>query len=136
MVVVWYVEATDTLYITNSTPPREDILRRPGYHVRLFKDIGHAVHPIPGETRFTLHPNYPNPFNPGTEIPVELHVSGHCRLQVLDLMGKETAVLHDGFLEAGSHRFTFDGRALPSGVYSCRIIMGGATRTRFMLLLR
>ncbi len=84
----------------------------------------------------TLHPNYPNPFNPGTVIPVDLHASGRCRLQVLDLMGKEVALLHEGFLEAGPHHFRFDARSLPSGVYSYRVIMDGATLTRPMLLLR
>ncbi|MBN1446477.1 MAG: hypothetical protein JXA28_01000 [Bacteroidetes bacterium] len=45
-------------------------------------------------------------------------------------------MLHDGFLEAGSHRFAFDGRALPSGVYSYCISMDGVTRTRGMLPLK
>ncbi|MBR9974744.1 MAG: T9SS type A sorting domain-containing protein, partial [Bacteroidetes bacterium] len=118
------------------TPPNADAWYRAGFLLTLMKDHGDAVMPLDANGSFTLHPNYPNPFNPGTVIPVELRASGHCTLQVLDLMGKVVAVPHDGFLEAGAHRFGFDARDLPSGVYSYRVIMDGATLTRPMLLLR
>lgn len=134
--VVWYVEATDGLYVTESTPPKADSKYRGGFLLILRKDFGDAVMPLVANNSSTLHPNYPNPFNPGTVIPVELPASSYCRLQVRDLMGKEVAVLHDGFLEAGTHRFTFDGSTLPSGVYTYCIIIDGVTHTRSMLLLR
>ena len=92
--------------------------------------------PLPDTPALSLHPNYPNPFNPATVIPVMLQTAGYCRLKVLDLMGKVVALLHDGFLEAGPHRFSFDGSGLPSGVYSYRLESNGETRTRSMLLLR
>ena len=69
-------------------------------------------------------------------IAFEFDSTASHRLQVLDLMGKEVAVLHDGFLEAGPHHFRFDARSLPSGVYSYRVIMDGATLTRTMVLMR
>ncbi|MBE0646045.1 MAG: T9SS type A sorting domain-containing protein [Bacteroidetes bacterium] len=133
--VIWYVEATDGLYVTLSLPLSETQI---GLRMTLdrYEYFEVPVETLPDSPDFTLHPNYPNPFNPGTVIPVELQASGNCRLQVLDLMGKEVAVLHDGFLEAGSHRFGFDARDLPSGVYSYRVILDGVTRTRPMLLLR
>lgn len=134
--VLWYVEATDTLYITNSMPPENTIGRPPGYILKVLIDgVDAGGRPLENHS-FTLHPNYPNPFNPGTVIPVELPASGYCRLLVRDLMGNEVAVLHDGFLEAGTHRFAFDGSALPSGVYTYCIILDGVTQTRSMLLLR
>lgn len=113
----------------------------PGIHMRQ----GHTLHLLRGinnigpallESSFTLHPNFPNPFNPATVIPIDLPASGRCTIQVLDLLGTEVAVLHDGFLEAGSHRFTFDGRDLPSGVYTCRSSFNGVTRSHCMVLLR
>ncbi len=134
---VWYVEATDGLYTTVSRQPSEQL---PGLRItidkRLYYEVPDAVEALPQSPGIILHPNYPNPFNPTTEIPFTLQASGYCRLCVLDLMGKEVAVLHDGFLEAGAHRFTFDGRDLPSGVYSYRLEADGVTRTRTMVLLR
>lgn len=133
--VVWYVEVTDGLYQTRSRPVSETQI---GLRMTLdrYEYFEVPVESLPDSPATTLHPNYPNPFNPSTVIPIELHASGHCRLLVLDLMGKEVAVLHDGFLETGSHRFNFDGQALPSGVYSYRLIMAGVTTTRSMLLMR
>jgi hypothetical protein len=133
--VIWRVEATDTLYVTMSAPPNRDPLMRQGHTLHLLRgvnDVGHT----PLESSFTLHQNFPNPFNPATVIPVDLPVSGRCTIQVLDLLGTEVAVLHDGFLEAGSHRFTFDGRDLPSGVYTCRSSFNGVRCCQRMVLLR
>ena len=135
--MVWYVEATDGLYVTISRPPSE---ARPGFRMTIDKynyhEVPDAAEPLPDTPALSLHPNYPNPFNPATVIPVMLQAPGHCRLRVLDLMGKVVALLHDGFLEAGPHRFSFDGSGLPSGVYSYRLESNGETRTRRMLLLR
>lgn len=135
--MVWYVEATDGLYVTESSPPSEGQI---GFRMTVDKYVYHedpdAVDGIPQSPTIALHPNYPNPFNPETVIPILLQASGHCRLQVFDIMGTVVEVLQDGFLDAGSHRFTFDGRDLPSGVYSYRLESNGEARTRSMLLLR
>ncbi|HOJ04768.1 MAG TPA: hypothetical protein PK916_12290 [Bacteroidota bacterium] len=133
--VIWRVEATDTLYVTESAPPHLDPLMRQGHTLHLLRGINN-IGPALLESSFTLHPNFPNPFNPATVIPIDLPASGRCTIRVLDLLGTEVAVLHDGFLEAGSHRFTFDGRDLPSGVYTCRSSFNGVTRSHCMVLLR
>jgi hypothetical protein len=133
--LVWYVEATDGLYVTESTPPYNDMQDRPGYRLRLTRDIGDAV-PELNARGFYLHQNYPNPFNPSTQMQIELPHSGYCRMRVFNLIGEEVAVLHDGILEAGKHSFAFEGSGLPSGVYTYRLETEGATLARSMLLLR
>ncbi len=67
--------------------------------------------------RYELRQNYPNPFNPATTIMFTLPQSEPVRITVVDLSGRETAVLQDGPLSAGSHKFSFSGRGLASGVY-------------------
>jgi len=57
-------------------------------------------------------------------------------LRVFDIMGRESAVLKDGFVEAGSHRVMFDGSGLASGIYFMRLDAGGITQTRKLMLLR
>ncbi len=133
--LIWCVQATDDLYITEPSPPGHAVSNRKGFYLEFQYPVVDGMH-RPEARALALEQNYPNPFNPTTVIPVELVASGHCTLQVLDLMGKVVAVLHDAFLEAGLHRFSFDGRDLPTGVYSYRIIMEGAVHTRSMLLLR
>lgn len=66
---------------------------------------------------FKLGQNYPNPFNPSTTIPFRLDHSSRVALRVYDVLGREVAVLVDGFLKAGEHAFEFDATGLASGTY-------------------
>jgi uncharacterized protein (DUF362 family) len=103
---------------------------------------------IPGEIR--LEANYPNPFNPVTNIGFHLPVrpaggSGgeagsaaykSVKLTVYDLLGREVAVLANGPMESGSHTARFDGSLLPSGVYLCRLHAGDVQQTIRMVLAK
>ena len=78
---------------------------------------------------FRLMAAYPNPFNPIAVVPFELNQSGHVTLTVYDVLGREIAILVDGFREAGYHSTTFDGTQLASGMYFLRALVeleGGA----------
>lgn len=83
-----------------------------------------------------LRDNYPNPFNPATEIDFELPEAAEVRLAVYDLAGREVAVLTEGPLEAGAHRVAFEAGGLPSGTYMYRLVTPGGTLSRKMVLLR
>lgn len=72
-------------------------------------------------TGIELHPNHPNPFNPGTQIRFTLDVGRPMRLVVQDLLGRELAVLADGVMPAGTHQVWFDATGLASGVYIVRL---------------
>ena len=98
--------------------------------------------PSPVEDGFSLHPSsfilsvFPNPFNPVTEIAYDLAKAGRVSLRVFDLLGREVAVLKDGFAEAGSHHVTFDGSGLASGIYFARLDAGKFSQTKKLMLLR
>jgi photosystem II stability/assembly factor-like uncharacterized protein len=79
---------------------------------------------------------YPNPFNPSTTIAYDLPKAGRVSLRVFDLLGREVAVLKDGFVEAGSHRVTFDGSSLASGIYFARLDAGAFSQTKKLMLLK
>lgn len=87
-------------------------------------------------TVIALGQNYPNPFNPTTQITYDLPQSGHVRLQVFDITGRYVATLVDGQVAAGSHRVSFDGRNLSSGVYIYRLQAGGQLLTRQLTLIK
>ncbi|MBU0508422.1 hypothetical protein KKH27_06255, partial [bacterium] len=63
-------------------------------------------------TEYRLYSNYPNPFNPSTTITYDLREAGHISLVVFDVMGREVAVLADGYMVAGRHREVFDAAGL------------------------
>jgi hypothetical protein len=85
---------------------------------------------------FALEPNFPNPFNPTTQIRWSLDTGRETSLKVYDVLGREVAVLVDGFIPAGRHQVTFDAAGLTSGVYMYRLQSGTQVRTGKMTLLK
>lgn len=90
-----------------------------------------GVH-VPG--RFALEQNYPNPFNPATTIRFSVGSASNVRLTVYDMLGRQTAVLHDGALREGSYSVQWNASALSSGVYFYRLEAGPFTQTKKLLL--
>ena len=87
-------------------------------------------------TAFGLYQNYPNPFNPSTTIRYGLPVRLQVTLTVYNTLGQQVAALVKGEREAGYHEAQFNGSALSSGVYFCRLQAGTFSQTRKFLLLR
>ncbi|MBM4157234.1 MAG: T9SS type A sorting domain-containing protein [Ignavibacteria bacterium] len=75
---------------------------------------------------FKLYQNYPNPFNNSTVISFDLTSGDYVSVSVYDIMGREVAVLHDGYLNAGSHKINFNSSALSSGVYFYKVKTGSS----------
>jgi len=84
---------------------------------------------------FQLLGNYPNPFNPSTEIVFQTSRPDHVRLDIYNLTGQIVGVPVDGMLDAGMHQVRFDAGHLPAGVYFYRLESAGQVATRKMILL-
>jgi len=78
-----------------------------------------AVEPIgttvPGT--YNLGQNFPNPFNPSTNIRFDLPKNANVRLAVYNIQGKLQEVLVNNQLSAGSYNADWNASAFPSGVY-------------------
>ncbi len=83
-----------------------------------------------------LEQNYPNPFNPMTIIDYRLVIGGAVRLSILDLGGREVAVLVNEEKGPGSHTVRWDASDMPSGVYVYRLQAGNEVRVKKMTLLK
>jgi hypothetical protein len=66
--------------------------------------------------------NFPNPFNPSTNISYQLPEAARVTLKVYDMLGREVAKLVDREVVAGNHTATFDGSRLSSGIYFVRFM--------------
>ncbi|MGE5352593.1 MAG: YCF48-related protein [Acidobacteriota bacterium] len=89
-----------------------------------------------GATEYCLSQNFPNPFNPETQIRFTLKNESRVTLKVFDLLGAEVRTLLSGYLPAGEHRVNFNGTSLPSGFYFYQIRAGEFTDTKKMLILK
>jgi hypothetical protein len=90
---------------------------------------------------FALFQNHPNPFNPVTQIRVDLPKSCEVSLVIYDVLGREIVQLMTGEQAAGQYRVRWDGRdrygrKVTSGVYFYRIEVGEFVAVRKMLLVR
>ncbi|MBN1447727.1 MAG: Omp28-related outer membrane protein [Bacteroidetes bacterium] len=94
------------------------------------------VAPLPEHAELTLHPNYPNPFNPSTMVSFDLPERTAASLVVTDALGRVVARLVDDVLDSGRHSRSFSGSALSSGTYFLVLHAGDAIRTRSMTLMR
>ena len=86
--------------------------------------------------QFGLGQNFPNPFNPSTEIGFSLDRTSNVRVEVFDVLGRSIAVLADESMEPGYHRLTWNAARESGGIYFCRLTAAGSMRTIKMQLLR
>ncbi len=98
-------------------------------------------HPSSLPTLYSLGQNFPNPFNPTTEITFELPHRSRVTLTVYDLLGRQVRQLAGGMKEAGKYRVEWNGtneqgQAVASGVYFYRLTTAEFSQSRKMLLLK
>ncbi len=84
----------------------------------------------------TLYRNYPNPFNPYTNISFELPKPEHVLLEVYNVLGQKIKTLVGKKLSAGIHSVEFDGTRLGSGVYLYRIQTLDYSEVKKMILMK
>jgi len=73
---------------------------------------------------FQILPNYPNPFNPTTNIRFQLPESALVSLNVYDLSGRLMLQIPPANYSAGTHSLVLDASSLGSGLYVYRIQAG------------
>jgi parallel beta-helix repeat protein len=93
-------------------------------------------------TEYSLKANYPNPFNPRTNIAFDLPEESHVTLIIYDISGREVVKLVDGNLHEGFRHAIWDGKdksgnQVSSGVYLYSIrTSSGFKATKKMVLVR
>jgi len=125
------------------------------YAIRKYDQQGNVIHTIdPYEHLFggsesdnttsqlqtteeiTLLGNYPNPFNPVTNIRYDLQQDNFVTIRVYDVLGKEVVTLVNENKKAGKYLISFNGTGLSSGIYLYKIKAGEYEHTRRMTLLK
>ncbi len=86
--------------------------------------------------QFKLYENYPNPFNPTTQIQYDIASTSDVRIRVFDVVGRQVQTLVNSQQSPGTYTVSFDASNLSSGVYFYRIETGSFVDTKQMMLIK
>ncbi len=85
---------------------------------------------------FVLMPNYPNPFNPVTNITYKLQQPGEVKLLIFNSVGQIVQKLVTKKQPAGVYTVRFDGEGMSSGVYMYQLVVNGQSEIQKMTLIK
>lgn len=85
---------------------------------------------------FKLYSNYPNPFNPVTNIRFNLPQTSHTRLTIYNVLGNEVATLINDELKVGRYLVSWNASNHSSGVYFYKLETEEFTDIKKMVLLK
>ncbi len=83
-----------------------------------------------------LHDNFPNPFNPFTNLRFSMPSAAYIQLSVFDLNGKQIDMLISDYLPAGNHQMVWNAENQASGVYLVRLESDSDTQIQRITLLK
>ncbi len=94
---------------------------------------------IPDE--FALHENYPNPFNPTTQIRFDLPEMSNVNLTIYNMLGQRVKAFNMESAPAGYHALTWNatndlGSPVSAGVYLYQLQTKEFVKTKKMVLLK
>ncbi len=89
---------------------------------------------IPGS--YSLSQNFPNPFNPVTNINFDIIAKGNVKLFIYDILGRKISTLVNEVLQPGSYKIDWDAANFPSGVYFYKLEAGSFSETKKMILIK
>ena len=85
---------------------------------------------------FELGAAYPNPFNPSTNLSLDMPENGYVSVKAYNLVGQVVGVIAEGNMDAGLHSMTWDASNLSSGVYLITAEYAGSVATQKVMLMK
>jgi plastocyanin len=85
---------------------------------------------------YELSQNFPNPFNPSTNIKFSIPERGFVSMNVYDITGKLITNIVNQELASGTYTYQYNASDIPSGIYFYRIQTNNFTLTRRMTLIK
>ena len=88
------------------------------------------------KSEYKLNQNFPNPFNPTTQITYFIPKNGNVNISIYNINGQLVKELVNEFKTSGEYKVDFDGSLIASGVYFYTIRSGEFTDTKRLTLVK
>jgi len=85
---------------------------------------------------YELAQNFPNPFNPATQIKFAVKEAGHVSLKVFDTTGRQVAELINQEMAAGFHAIEWNAAEMSSGIYFYQLTTANFSQVKKMTLMK
>ena len=85
---------------------------------------------------FKLYTNYPNPFNPTTNIKYDVPKGTYVTLSIYDILGREIEKLVNGYMQPGSYQVEWNASNYASGTYFYRFESDAYNQVKKMSLIK
>jgi hypothetical protein len=104
------------------------------------RDLATTITTKLAPSTFALHPAYPNPFNPNTNLSFSLPTAVSYSMNIYNVAG-QLVRSYQGMGNVGLNVITWDGKdnagnAVSSGIYFYKLIAGSFTATNKMIMLK
>ena len=86
--------------------------------------------------KFALEQNFPNPFNPSTNIRYDIPKTAKVTLKIYDILGREVQTLVNTVQAPGQYTLKFNAQGLASGIYFYQLKAGDYTAIKKLMLLK
>ena len=96
----------------------------------------HTVRLVVAAPELTLATPWPNPSRGAATVAFTVPEAGPARVTVVDVLGREVAVLADGEHEAGAHRVALVRRSLAAGTYAVVLRTEAGRRVERLTVVR
>lgn len=128
--VRYYVKAVDK---TNLVSVPSDFVSTVG---TINSPVGILNNNEPLIKEFKLEQNFPNPFNPSTNIKYDLPKDIFVAIKIYDVLGREIKTLVNEFKNKGSYIVSLNGSEFASGIYFYKITAGDYIQIKRMMLIK
>ena len=126
--------------MVNVSPGNEVILNSYSFiKLEVSEQLSSSVEILPYS--YSLDQNFPNPFNPLTEIKYKLPIDEFVELTIYNLMGRNVKNLINKYLSAGTYSIKWDGtnnvgELVSAGMYFYTFKTNNFSQTRKMMFIK
>ena len=94
------------------------------------------MNPIGIPQKFVFKGNYPNPFNPTSNLVFEIPESGTVEFEIFDMMGRRLFSSKNQRFSTGKHTYNIDGNHWSSGTYMVQMKYNNQIQQRLITLIK